>query len=300
MAARTARGHRQTARRLVKWPGAALLAGTLMCGATGCLVTTAQLDAAQRRTAEIDRRLHVIESAEHDRQAQLQRADEQLRSLNAQLDQARTQTRNLADLGARLDAIDDLIRALQGATDELHRTIETRGADETAQRQDLANRLAAIELRLHEARVRAGLDAAVDPNDIPALPADIMNLARQAVTARQYERARALATALLQRSPTDALADDARLLVAESLVLQGRNANAVQEFQRLLNDFPRSELIPQALTDMTEALVRLHLCEPAQRTLRILIERYGSTPAGQAGRQRLEEVRRLPRAQCQG
>ncbi|MEI8255381.1 MAG: tetratricopeptide repeat protein, partial [Deltaproteobacteria bacterium] len=260
----------------------------------------AQLDAAQRRTAEIDRRLHAIESAERDRQAQLTRADEQLRLLNAQLDQARAQTVNLADLGARLDGIDELIRGLRGATDEIRRTVETGGADETAQRQEIANRIATIEQRLHQARVRAGLDPAVDPNDIPALPVDIMNGARQALTARDYERARALATALLQRAPTDALADDARLLVAESLVQQGRNANAVQEFQRLLNDFPGSELIPQALTDMTEALIRLQLCDPAQRTLRILIDRYGTTPAGQAGRRRLEEVRHLPRAQCQG
>ncbi len=280
---------------------AVTLGAIVTCGgATGCLVTTAQLDAAQRRTAEIDRRLHVIEAAEHDRQAQLTRADEQLRALNAQLEQARTQTRNLADLGARLDGIDELTRGLRGATDEIRRTIETSGADETAQRQEIANRIATIEQRLHQARVRAGLDPAIDPNEIPAAPVDIMNRARQALTARDFERARGFATALLQRAPTDALADDARLLVAESLAEQTRYANAVQEFQRLLNDYPRSELIPQALSDMTEALMHLQLCEPAQRTLRILIERYGSTPAGQAARRRLEEVRHLPRAQCQG
>ena len=288
---RAERSHR------VRWQGA--LAAVLTFASSGCFATSSEHDVLQRRVVAMDTRLHAIEAADHDRQAQLTRADQQVRMLNEQLEQARTQTRNLADLGARLDGIDEQIRQLHGSTDEVRRTVETNGTDESTQRQELANRLSAIERRVHEARVQMRLDQP-DPQEIPSTPADIMTQARSAMTAQQYDRVRLLAGTLLQRTPQDPLADDAQLLVAQSYGAQNRNATAVQEFQRLLATYPSADTVPQALSDMAEALVRLGLCVPAQRTLRLLIDRSASSPQGQAARRRIEEVRRMPRTVCQG
>lgn len=269
----------------------------LVTTAPACLTLASQTDALQTRVV-------TLEHAEADRRRLLHDAEAQVQALTAQLDQARAQTRNLADLGARLDGIEEQLRQLHGAIDETQRsvttTVSTLGADQTAQRQEIATRLAAIEHRITEVERRVGLAPAVDPAQIPNAPADIITQARQALTNRDFIRARALASALLQRSPQDALADDARLVIARSHVAENHNATAVQEYQQLLNDFPSGDTVPDALSEMAEALVRLGLCVPAQRTLRILIERHAQTPQGQAARHRLEEVRHLPRATCTG
>lgn len=282
--------------RTLSLAASAAVAATLC----GCIVLQSEHQALARNVHEIDRRTQTIETAERDRRQQLERADEQVRALNAQLEQTRAQTRDLADLGARLDGIDEEIRRIRGGLDDARRTLETRATDSEAQRHAVEERLAALERRLLELERRAGLAPAVDAQQIPALPADILALARTAAAARDFVRARALTAALLERAPHDALADDARLLNARMYVQENRNATAVQELQRLLTDFPAGDTVPDALTELAEALVRLGLCGPAQRTLRILVERHGSTPQGAAARRRLDELRHLPRAACTG
>jgi chromosome segregation ATPase len=275
-----------------------LLCGVLVASASGCFASSEQHAALERRVVDLDRRVHTMEAAEHDRQAQLQRADEQVRALNAQLEQARTQTRNLADLGARLDGIDEQIRTIRGSNDEVRRTIETSSAEESTQRQEIANRLTALEQRLRQARVQLGLDQP-DPNDIPQNPNDIIVQLRRAVTLQSWDRVRLLAQAFLQRAPTDPNADDAQLSLAQSYANQQRNATAVQEYQRLLTTYPNSELIPQSLSEMAEALVRLRMCVPAQRALRLLVDRYRNAPQTPHARRRLDEVQHLPATACE-
>ncbi len=252
----------------------------------------------------LEQRMGVVENRDEERRRQLsqavERASQEVRTLTQQLEQARAQTRNLADLGVRLDGLDEQLRTVNGGLAELRRAVETSGTDVASLRSTLVAQVAAIERRVLEVERRTGLAAAVDPNQIPQNPADIMTQARAALTARDYVRTRALAAALLQRAPQDALADDARLLIGRSFAQEGRNATAVQEYQRVLTDFPTGDAVPDALTELSDALVRLGMCEPAQRTLRILIDRHGSTPQGQAARRRLEDVRRLPRQACTG
>jgi chromosome segregation ATPase len=272
--------------------------GALVASASGCFASSDQHAALERRVVELDRRVHTMEAAELTRQSQLTRADEQVRALNAQLEQARTQTRNLADLGARLDGIDEQIRTIRGSNDEVRRNIETSSAEESTQRQEIANRLTALEQRLRQARVQLGLDQP-DPNDIPQNPNEIIVQLRRAVSLQSWDRVRLLSQAYLQRAPTDPNADDAQLMLAQSYANQQRNATAVQEYQRLLTTYPNSELIPQSLAEMSEALVRLRMCVPAQRALRLLIERYRSAPQTAPARRRLEEVQHLPPTACE-
>ncbi len=269
-----------------------------LCALTAVSAANAGCWASTDQHAALERRVRSMEQAEQGRQAQLARADEQVRTLNQQLEQARTQTRNLADLGARLDGIDEQIRSIRGATDEVRRAVETSTAEESTQRQEIANRLTAIEQRLRQARVQLGLDQ-TDPNEIPTNPNDIQTQLRRAVANQIWDRVRLLAQAFLQRAATDPFADDAQLMLAQSYGAQQRNATAVQEYQRLLTTYPNSDLIPQALAEMADALVRLRMCVPAQRALRLLMDRYRTSTQGQAARRRLDEVTHLPPASCE-
>ncbi|MBI5517032.1 MAG: hypothetical protein HY909_24835 [Deltaproteobacteria bacterium] len=257
---------------------------------SGCWVTTSEYD--HTRTA-LEARVHAMETNDQQRRAQLQtavdQATEQVRTLTAQLEQARTQTRNLADLGARLDGIEDRMRQLSGSTEDLRHAV-----DESAQtRTQLTARVDVLERR-------AGIAPLVNAADIPADNAQVLTLARTAFDARDFARARFLANALIQRAPQDPSADDAALLIARSNLGENRSATAVQDLQRFMQTYPSSDLLPDALTILAEAFMNLRLCTEAQRTLRLLLDRHGRAPAAAAARARLDAIRALPREACSG
>lgn len=258
--------------------------------ASGCWVTTSEHD---RVKSELERRIGALENNDRQRREQLQQAVDQataqVRTLNEQLDQARAQTRNLADLGTRFDAMDERIRTLTGALDELRHALD----ENTQARAQLDTRLTAAERRI-------GIAPQVDPSQIPADNGQLLTMARGAYDNREFARARFLTQTLLTRAPQDPLADDALLLQARCLIAENRAASGVQELNRLMQNYPQGDAVPEALSVLAEAFVNLRMCTQAQRTLRLLIERHGRTAPGMAARARLEQVRALPREACGG
>lgn len=270
---------------MIRRIGIVLVASTL-----GCWVTTSEHDHTRQ---VLETRIRQLETSDQQRREQLneavQNATQQVRTLNEQLEQARTQTRNLADLGSRIDAVDERLRTLTGTLDELRHTLD----DAAQARTQVATRVEAVERRL-------GLAPMVDPSQVPADNTQLLAMARQSFDGHDYARARFLAQALLQRAAQDPLADDAQLLVARAQLAENRAATAVQELQRLLQTYPTGDAVPDALAALSEAFVNLRMCVEAQRTLRLLIERHARTPAGTAARDRLQAVQRLPREACSG
>ncbi len=255
---------------------------------TGCWVTTSEADHTRRA---FETRVRALETNDQQRRQQLneavERATAQVATLNEQLEQARTQTRNTADLGARIESFEERIRGLTGTLEELRHSL-----DETATaRSQINSRIEVVERRL-------GVAPMVDPSQVPADNTALFALARQAFDARDYARARFLAQALVARAATDALADDAKLLIGRSHLAENRAATAVQEFASITRDYPSGDAVPDTLAALAEAYTNLRMCVLAQRTLRLLIERHGRTPAGTQAPARLEAVRRLPREAC--
>ncbi|MBL8602269.1 MAG: hypothetical protein JNK72_10145 [Myxococcales bacterium] len=256
----------------------------------GCWVTSSEYDSSRSR---MEARIHELETRDQQRRQQLQEAVDQattqVRTLNEQLEQARTQTRNMADIGVRLDNLEERIRTLTGTLDELRHTLD----EAATARGQVATRVEAVERRL-------GIAPMVDPSQIPTDNTALLTQARAAYDGRDYARARFLAQALVQRAAQDPLADDASLLIARAQLAENRAATAVQELNRLLQTYPQGDAVPDALGVLAESFVNLRMCNEAQRTLRLLIERHGRTPAGAAARTRLEAVRALPREACGG
>ena len=260
----------------------------LLSSASGCWVTTTEHDHVRQA---LETRIRSLESNDQQRRQQLneavERATAQVQTLNEQLEQARTQTRNTADLGARIESFDERIRGLTGTLEELRHSLD----EATQARAQVGNRVEAVERRL-------GIAPLVDPSQVPADNAQLLAQARQAFDGRDYPRARFLANALLTRAAADPLADDALLLVARAQLAENRAATAVQELNRLMQSYPTGDAVPEALSTLAEAFTNLRMCTQAQRTLRLLIERHGRTPAGTQAPARLEAVRRLPREAC--
>ena len=106
--------------RPVRLSASVLSTVLLVPSVSGCITWASQSEALQSRVV-------TLEHAEADRRRLLHDAEAQVQAMTAQLEQARAQTRNLADLGARLDGIDQQLRELHGAIDEAQRSAHYDG-----------------------------------------------------------------------------------------------------------------------------------------------------------------------------
>ncbi|MBL8679970.1 MAG: hypothetical protein JNK05_12425 [Myxococcales bacterium] len=255
--------------------------------AQGCFASSSAHEA-------LDRRVGVIEANERQRRPQLEEQERRVGTLIENLERVRNQLGSVADMANRMEGFDRDIRAIRGLVDEMRQTLGDVGENRT----QLSQVLARIEERVLQLERRTGLAPAVDPASIPADNAALIADAGRALDARDFVRVRALATALLSRAPQDALADDARMLLGRASMVEQRWATAIQEFRRLVADYPQGDKVPDALAEMAEGFVRLGWCTEAQRSLRLIGERYASSPRAAAARTRLDEVRRLPRSAC--
>ncbi len=253
----------------------------------GCFASSAAHEA-------LDRRVGVIEANERQRRPQHEEQERRVATLIADLERVRTQLGSVADMANRMEGFDRDIRALRGAVDELRQRLGDVGEGRT----QLSAVLSRIEERVLLLERRTGLAPAVDPASIPADNAALLADANRALDARDLVRVRALATALLSRAPQDALADDARFLLGRASMVESRWATAIQEYRRLVADYPQADRVPDALAEMAEGFVHLGWCTEATRSLRLITERFATSPRAAAARTRMEEVRRMPRAAC--
>jgi TolA-binding protein len=254
---------------------------------TGCFASSSAHEA-------LDRRVAVIESNERTRRPQIEEQQRRVAALIEDLERVRNQLGSVADMGNRLEGFDRDIRLLRGAVDELRASL----ADMVEGRTQLSGLLSRIDGRVLELERRAGIAPAVDPSSIPQDNAQLLADAQRALDAHDYVRVRALVAALLGRAPQDPLADDCRLLLGRAAMAEQRWATAIQEFRRLAADFPAGDRVPDALAEMAECFVRLGWCGEATRSLRLLTERYATSPRVAEARTRLTEISRMPRAAC--
>ncbi|MDP3275443.1 MAG: tetratricopeptide repeat protein [Deltaproteobacteria bacterium] len=259
----------------------------LAATATGCFASTSAHQA-------LDRRVGVIEANERQRRPQVQEQEQRVATLIESLERVRNQLGSVADTANRMETLDRDIRTLRGEVQEIRQLIGDAGEGRT----QLSGLVSRIDGRVLELERRTGIAPVVDPSQIPQDNAALIALANRAFDANDLPRVRALANALLGRAPQDAMADDARYLLGRAAMSESRWASAIQEFRRVAADSPQGDRIPDSLADMAECFVRLGWCNEAQRTLRLLIERYASSPRTAAARTRTDEIRRLPRAAC--
>lgn len=268
---------------LLRAVGACVIASV----ATGCFASSSAHEA-------LDRRVTTMETTERQRRPQIETQERRVNALIESLERVRNQLGSVAEMANRMEGYDRDIRALRGAVDEMRQTLGDVGENRT----QLSQVLSRIEERVLQLERRTGLAPAVDPASIPADNAALIADANRSLTNNDLVRLRALATALLSRAPQDPLADDARMLLGQASMREQRWATAIQEFRRLVADYPQGDRVPDALAEMAEGFVRLGWCTEAQRSLRLIVDRYAASPRAAAARTRVEEVRRLPRSAC--
>lgn len=198
---------------------------------------------------------------------------------------------NESDIGAKEEKAEADIGALQERVEDMSRRFQTDGQQDRADLIRWEARVAALEQ----------LEARLADRVIPTLPEDEEQLWKQAgerMASGQSEEARRFFHAFIRRFPDDPRSPRAYLEVGRSFALERQFPRAAAEFQRVLDVYPRSPEVPEAMWQLSMAFVELRFCTDARSLLGDLVKRYPkSAPATHAQRE-MKTIKRLPRNAC--
>ena len=219
----------------------------------------------------------------------------------------------LQDMDARLIRIERVVEneslielatqlsQLQAETASLRGEIETLRyeSENAAQRDrdlyiDVDNRLQNLERGQARAPAPPVGEAAVPGPAVAAAPSvgdqEAYNAAFELIQGRRYEQATRAFTDFLANYPQSALRDNAQYWLAETYYVRRQFAEALPQFQKVLDEYPRSAKLPDALLKVGYCNHELGQRDAARAALREVQRLYPDTTAARLATQRLERI----------
>jgi len=229
-------------------------------------------------------------------QARLDDLERDLEAKRKELEEAlaeasRILRRNSADQGLQIEQIQQRLDTIEGQIAELRN--ETVGAT-----QAQAQRSIELQQRLSDVARAAGMDMPLDPQEIPQSKDAHWEALSKAYRVNQYSYARALARAYVERYPKDERADDAQYMIGSAYLRQGQPAAALGEFQKVLSNYRRGDVLDKTLFDMSQAFLKVRSCNDAATALKALLKNHKKSPMYEEARKELRKIRDLGPADC--
>jgi len=194
--------------------------------------------------------------------------DVQLRRLKQIVDEAtKVVTRNSADVGQTVEKLQADLAQIQGRVDELTHSSEAI----TKQFQDYR---AASDTKLEQ--LTNTMTAAKAP-PVPETPDALFGEADKKLVAQQWVDARRLLEAFVNRYPQDPRAAKAQFNIGEAYGGEKRYANAIGAYTKVVDNFPKSEIVPDAMYKNGVAFYQLKYCSDAKVYFQELLKRYPKT-----------------------
>ncbi len=269
------------------WRAHVLLA--CVCVLSGCWTSASTGDELRHAGQERGRRIAQLEL---DTSARSERVDALLLELQTKMEAATgLLTRNSADRGVQVEELREKLALIEGELAELRHSLETVSHELTTRQREFGQRL--IQL----AR-KAGLDLPVAPSEIPADKASHFRAARQAYTAGEFSKARALLREYLKRYANDDKCDDAQYWIGASYLSEGKPATSLGELRKVISEYSKGDVVDQALFAMADAFFRLHACTDAKSALNALVRRKPPKSLLRRAKDKLREVKRAPASYC--
>ncbi len=270
-----------------------IAAALLLVGASACWVPTEQ-------GRQMEARIHRLEGESElsSRQLEEQRAavreriaavDEKIAEVQKKLDELnRSAHRTGADLVVRQDQFADDLARMRGQLEEEAHRLEDLEKSLAQQKNDTDARFAALKgagaLQEYEAKRKA--DQLKRPTD----KAEFMALAQQQESAGERGVARELYEEFVKKWPSDPRAADAHFRLGELWFGDKRYREAILEYGKVAQDFPRSDKAPDALFRTGESMLALNLRPDAKKLFEEVVKRYAGTTAAQRAKARLAEL----------
>lgn len=196
---------------------------------------------------------------------------------------------SLVDLAVQVDNLQRQVAELQGRIETLEYQDEETGDRQRDLYQDLDQRLQALEQGLGGAAGAGGVAAGQLP--VPGgSDRDNYQAAFELLKDQQYEEAATAFRQFLNSYPNSELADNAQYWLAESYYVTDRFAEALQQFSVVINQFPRSRKVPDALLKTGYCNYELQRWDAAREALTRVVREYGDTTAGRLAEQRLNRM----------
>lgn len=112
------------------------------------------------------------------------------------------------------------------------------------------------------------------------------------ISARRYEEAGAAFETFLAQFPTSPLADNAQYWLAETRYVRGQFAEALPEFRKVLEQYPQSAKLPDALLKVGYCQIELGDRTAARTSLQEVMRQFPDTTAARLASQRLSSLPR--------
>ena len=201
---------------------------------------------------------------------------------------------SLVDLTVQVDELQRRSAELQGRIETLEHQ-----STESASRQrdlyvDLDERIQNLERSRSAANTASVLDGgALAPGELP-LPGgsdlDNYQAAFELLKEQRYEPAAMAFRQFLVSFPDSQRADNAQYWLAESYYVSGKFGDALGQFRAVVDKYPRSRKVPDALLKMGYCNYELKKWEDARAALRRVQSEFADTTAARLAEQRLARM----------
>lgn len=256
----------------------------------GCFLWTTSGEGDQLRTdvsAQADR-IQKLEAAQNQQLEQLKQAEakaqQSISDLEGVIERATSVVqRNSADVTVTVSELQTKLSMVDGRIAELEHALE---------------QLQALQATLQtQVKAQPGQPEAV-PEQIPADKTEHYALAYRSYSDRDYNKARALFRAYIEKYSSDGQADNAQYWIGASYLVEKRPATALAELRKVIENHRTGDAVDEALLDMAEAFYQLRACSDAKTTLDTLIKTQASSPLADKAKQKLKDLKKLPKDYC--
>jgi len=201
-----------------------------------------------------------------------------------------TAHRTGADLAVNQDRLIDDVARLRGQLEEEAHRLQTLDSALAQQKAETDARFAALKgagaLQEYEAKRK------VEQLRRPTDKAEFLALAQQQESAGERAVARELYEEFVKKWPTDPRAADAHFRLGELWFGDKRYREAILEYGKVAQDFPRSDKAPDALLRTGESMLALDLRKDAKGLFEEVRRRYPHSTAARRAKGRLAELSR--------
>lgn len=256
------------------------IAAALASPMLGCMFFTSAGEGKALRK-DVDQIKSDVQLQREQLDATVTKAEEQLAKVQAATEEAtKLLARNSADVGAQVAETRAALEKVQGQIAEAQAAIE-------GLRKELGEYRASTDVRLEQITAQGKAAAA------PPVPEDKQQLfaeAQRRLDAAQYDEARRLFRAYLNRFGGDDQADNSQFLIGESYFREDKYAAAIGEFQKVIDGFPRGDVVDRAFWKNGLSFLKLKYCTDARVFLQEMIRRFPRSSLVPDARKALNEI----------
>jgi tol-pal system protein YbgF len=237
---------------------------------------------SQISAKQLDEQRSIVRERVAEADAKIAEVQKKIDELNA------TAHRTGADLAVNQDKLAEEVTRLRGVLEEQAHKLESLDKTLAQMKSDSDARFAALKGAgaLDEFEARKKLESLPRPSDKVAF----LDLARTQESKGEKSVARGLYDEFVRKWPNDPRAADAHFRLGELWFGDRRYRDALLEYGKVAQDFPRSDKAPDALLRSAESMLELDLKDDAKAILADIPKRYPGTSAATRAKARLAEL----------